>query len=442
MSENGDNPSKKELKSIPVGKIQRASKVLGTGIKVGGNYLKYYAKKAFNSELSKDSLHEDNAEDIYNSLSEMKGSALKVAQMMSMDAQILPKAYQDKFAMAQYNAPALSFPLVSKTFVSQFGKTPLQLFDTFTKEAINAASIGQVHKATIKDEVFAVKVQYPGVADAIESDIKLLKPIAKKMLNMTTADMDVYLTEVQNKLIEETDYLLELERGTSISERCKDLEGLRFPKYYKDFSTNRILTMEFIDGEMLPEFLKKNPSNSVKNKIAQSMWDFFLFQMKELRMVHADPHPGNFMVDTNSNLVVLDFGCVKEIPEDFAANYFQLLRADIVSKTEELDGIYNRMGFFRPEDTEKEKAKLRLLYADMIKLLAIPFHSESFYFGDPIFFENIAKKGDDLMNDKEFRKMNNARGSEHAIYIIRTFYGLYTLLSQLNANVKLNYRLY
>lgn len=101
---------------IPTSKVQRAAKIIGTSAKVGGNYLKYYAKKTVNPQLSKDTLHQDNAEDIYASLSELKGSALKVAQMMSMDNQVLPQAYQDKFSMAQFNAPPLSYPLIFKTF--------------------------------------------------------------------------------------------------------------------------------------------------------------------------------------------------------------------------------------------------------------------------------------------------------------------------------------
>src|SRR5687768_17531080 len=94
-----------EQNHIPTSKVQRASKFIGTGAKVGGNYIKHYAKKIVNPSLSKDELHASNAEDIYASLSELKGSALKVAQMMSMDKNVLPGAYQDKFMMAQYSAP-------------------------------------------------------------------------------------------------------------------------------------------------------------------------------------------------------------------------------------------------------------------------------------------------------------------------------------------------
>src|SRR5690606_15624635 len=108
-------------------------------------------------------LNEDNAADIYTSLSELKGSALKVAQMLSMDKNILPKAYVDKFSLSQYNAPPLSGPLIMQTFKKNFGSTPDKIFDEFDLKSTNAASIGQVHKAKLNGEKLAVKIQYPGV---------------------------------------------------------------------------------------------------------------------------------------------------------------------------------------------------------------------------------------------------------------------------------------
>lgn len=153
----------KEYDRIPVGKVQRASKFIAIGASIGTNYLKHYGRKLVNPETTREKLHEENASDIYNSLSELKGSALKVAQMLSMDRGMLPTAYQQKFAMAQYSAPPLSYPLVSQTFRKAIGKGPEQLYDTFEKQARNAASIGQVHQATLDGKQLAVKIQYPGL---------------------------------------------------------------------------------------------------------------------------------------------------------------------------------------------------------------------------------------------------------------------------------------
>src|SRR5690606_541324 len=160
----------KEQQHIPASKVARSAKFVGTGIKIGGNYIKHYSKKLFNPDLSKEELNEDNAADIYESSSQLKGSALKVAQMLSMDKNILPKAYVDKFSMSQYNAPPLSGPLIVQTFKKHFGKSPEQIYDKFNLKSSNAASIGQVHQAELKGEKLAVKIQYPGVGSSISSD--------------------------------------------------------------------------------------------------------------------------------------------------------------------------------------------------------------------------------------------------------------------------------
>lgn len=432
----------KDQKSIPTSKVKRAAKIVGTGAKVGGNYIKYYSKKAFNKNLTRDQLNTDNAEDIYNTLSELKGSALKVAQMMSMDEQVLPTAYQQKFAMAQYNAPALSYPLISKTFKQYLNKTPEETYDTFTKEAVNAASIGQVHKAEKDGNKLAVKIQYPGVADAISSDLKLVKPLAAKLFNMKSTDLNMYLEEVESKLIEETDYLNELENGEKIRDLCSGFKNVIFPKYYRSLSSKRILTMDWIEGTMFNEFIKQDISQELRNRIGQSLWDVFLYQMRELRIVHADPHPGNFIITNDNKLCIIDFGCVKEIPDDFAHYYYQLMRPDILQNETELNEIYEKMNFFRPEDSTEDKEKLTKMYEKMISLLGRPFHTEKFDFSDKAFFESIFKMGEDISKDKSIRKLNNARGSRDAIYVMRTFFGLYNLLHQLKAEVKLNYPIY
>src|ERR1700741_275467 len=202
----------KEQNSIPTSKVQRSSKFVKTGFKIGGNYIKHYSKKLFNPDLDRSGLNEDNAADIYESLSEQKGSALKVAQMLSMDKTLLPQAYVDKFSQSQYNAPPLSGPLIVQTFRKYFGKTPDRIFDKFDIHSSNAASIGQVHQAELGGKKLAVKIQYPGVGDAISSDLKMVKPIAFRMLGMSERELDVYMKEVEERLLEETDYELEVRR--------------------------------------------------------------------------------------------------------------------------------------------------------------------------------------------------------------------------------------
>jgi len=425
----------KEQTSIPVSKVQRAAKFIQTGARVGGNYMKHYAQKVVNPSMTKEQLHLDNATDIYDSLSELKGSALKVAQMMAMDKNMLPRAYQDKFTMAQYSAPPLSYPLVVKTFKQYFGESPEGIFDTFTPSAVNAASIGQVHQATKDGKTYAVKIQYPGVASSVSSDLNLVKPFARRLLNMNERELEHYMDEVEEKLLEETNYDLEINRGTEIAKACEHIENLTFPIYYKDLSSPRIITMDWMQGLHIREWLMTNPSQEFKNKIGQAMWDFYHYQVHELLKVHADPHPGNFIIQENEKLAVIDFGCVKVIPEDFYKGYFALIKKDLFIKQEELDKIFFDLEFISVKDTPAEQEYFKAIFREMISLLGRPFHVEEFDFADDSYFQQIFKLGDRISNDKMFRKSKLARGSRHGLYINRTYFGLYNLLNQLQAKI-------
>ncbi|MCC5919386.1 MAG: phosphotransferase [Cyclobacteriaceae bacterium] len=425
----------KEQSSIPTSKVQRASRFIRTGAKVGGNYVKHYAKKLVDKNTDRSELDRDNAEDIYNSLSELKGSALKVAQMMSMDKNVLPTAYQDKFMMAQYSAPPLSYPLVVKTFKKYFDKSPDEIFDSFTKNAVNAASIGQVHQATLGDKKLAVKVQYPGVADSVSSDLKLVKPFAVRLLNIAEKEVEQYMGEVEDKLIEETDYDLELQRSQEIGAACSHIDNLFFPKYYKEFSSKRIITMDWLDGKHMNQFLETNPSQEVKNKIGQALWDFYHHQIHNLLQVHADPHPGNFLMREDGTMGIIDFGCVKVIPEDFYSNYFALLKRNLEDRPEEMEEIFYALDFIHKSDSDEDKNFFSQIFYQMITLLGKPFHYDSFDFSNDAYFKEIYDLGERVSKLKEFRNSKKPRGVKHGLYINRTYFGLYSMLNQLQANV-------
>lgn len=425
----------KEQSRIPTSKVQRASRFVRTGAKVGGNYVKYYAKRAVNPKHTRDNLHLENAEDIYEGLSELKGSALKVLQMMSMDKNLLPTAYTERFTMAQYSAPPLSYPLVVKTFQKYLGKSPEKLYDSFTKNAKNAASIGQVHQATLGDQKLAVKIQYPGVADSVSSDLRIVKPFAIRLFNINERDLDHYMEEVESKLIEETDYNLELERSVEISQQCGHIDNLFFPKYYPELSCEKIITMDWLDGKHLKEFMMTDPPQEVKNKIGQALWDFYDFQIHQLQQVHADPHPGNFLMREDGKLGIIDFGCVKVIPDDFYQKYFRLIRKDTLINDRELDSIFYDLQFINDQDSEKDKKLFKGIFIEMIELLGKPFHHDEFDFADDAYFKQIFDLSERVSNMKEVRESRTARGPRDALYINRTYFGLYNLLNALQSRV-------
>ncbi len=425
----------KTIDYIPTSKIERATKLVQTGAKVGVNYLKYYGEKVVNPSLNRDKLNENNAEDIYDGLKSLKGSALKVAQMLSMDKSFLPQAYVEKFSLSQFSVPPLSAPLVLKTFKSNLGKTPYEIFDEFDANSVNAASIGQVHLAKKDGKQLAVKIQYPGVANSISSDLALVKPIAIRMFNLQGKDSDKYFKEVEDKLIEETNYLLELKQSQEVVAACSKIENLVFPNYYPEYSSEKIITMDWMTGLHLSEFAKVNTDVAIGNKIGQALWDFYMYQIHVLKKVHADPHPGNFLINEKNQLVALDFGCMKTIPNDFYLPYFELIKKEIIdNKVLSSDKLFE-LEILRTDDSPEEIEYFTSMFYDLLSLFTLPFQTETFDFSDETFFGNIAKLGERFANDTNLRKMNGNRGSKHFIYMNRTFFGLYNLLFDLKAKI-------
>lgn len=426
----------KEQTSIPTTKVQRASKFISTGAKIGTNYLKHYSKKLVNPDQTKDELHANNAVDIYNSLSQLKGSALKVAQMLSMDKNLLPTAYQNQFAMAQYSAPPLSYPLVVRTFEKAFGKRPNEIFDTFSTSASNAASIGQVHQATYQGKKLAVKIQYPGVGDSVKSDLAMVKPIALRMFKLNVSEYNEFIGEVESRLLEEANYELELQRSIDLSTRCKDIPNLFFPTYYPEFSSSRILTMDWVEGQPLGEILKQKVLTAEEGqKLGQALWDFYHFQMHTLHSLHADPHPGNFIITPDRKLGIIDFGCVKVIPTTFHNTYFQLLHPDILQNEEKKLRVFKELRFIYDDDTNEDKHFFIQTFTKLVELLGRPFRTPQFDFSDSEYFRQLYQFGEEIGKMKEFRESKKARGVKDALYINRTYYGLYNLLNELKASI-------
>ncbi len=429
----------KTLDKIPTSKVARASKLVSTGAKVGANYIKYYGEKLIRPETTREKLDEENATDIYNGLKSLKGSALKVAQMLSMEKNLLPNAYVEKFSLAQFSVPPLSAPLVRKSFKTYMGKFPEDMFDSFTPNSVNAASIGQVHKAVKDGRELAVKIQYPGVASSISSDLALVKPVATRMFNLKGKDSEKYFKEVEHKLLEETDYDLEIQRSKEITEACEPIEGLSFPSYYEELSCEKILTMDWMEGKHISEFAQTNFSQEEGNRLGQTLWDFYMFQIHGLRKVHADPHPGNFLIDEEVNLVAIDFGCIKEIPEEFYVPYFELAKQECISNEERFAEKLMELEILLPTDTPEEHHYFTALFHQMLGLFTLPFNSETFDFSDEQFWNAIASLSEQFSKDTQLRKMNGNRGSKHFLYMNRTFFGLYNLLHDLKATVEVNH---
>lgn len=194
--------------------------------------------------------------------------------------------------------------------------------------------------------------------------------------------------------------------------------------------------MTWIEGLSLKKWLKSNPSQEERNLIGQCLWNFYQHQIHELKLMHADPHPGNFIVTDEQQLGIIDFGCVKVIPEDFYVSYIDLLKAGKLStKSADFQKALIALDLLKEDESESEKAMILDSFSEMFSLVAKPLFSDRFDFSDDTFFKSIFDQGEELSRNSDMRAIS-ARGSKHFIYFNRTYFGLYQLLNQLKADIK------
>lgn len=419
------------MSDFPSSKYERGKIFAKTGLKVGSNYARHYLTHPFdrNTENSKSELHQKTARQVFTEFTKLRGTALKIAQALSIDQGFLPDEFADVMTQAQYSVPPINKALARSIIKKELGKYPEQLFRKFQPEAIAAASIGQVHKAELKDGTsIAIKIQYPGVRDTIESDLAIARGLFRRLVKKGS-DIDSYFDEVKETLIEETNYISEGEKLRKFHQHFSH-ENFMTPEWISEFSTEHVLTMTFIEGEHLAEFLNSNPSRERIDRYGQLLWDFFHFQVDQNDLIHADAHPGNFLITPNDKLGVIDFGCVKKFPDEFFMNYLKLLPTHLDKDEEKIIELYYKLDVLKrhPSESEIEK-KYYEFCRDYGYTFALPYKADQFDFGDPEYRRLIR------FYTKNAPVSNEPRGSKYFIYSTRAHLGLYHLLMKLGARI-------
>ncbi len=193
--------------------------------------------------------------------------------------------------------------------------------------------------------------------------------------------------------------------------------------------------MDWMNGTHISDFTKTEFSSETANQLGQTLWDFYMYQIHVLRKVHADPHPGNFLVSDNGNLIAIDFGCIKEVPDEFYKPYFELAKKEVIEDEERLTVKMYELEILKSTDSPKELEFFKAMFKELLALFTAPMNEEQFDFGSDEFWGRIANLGEQYAKNTEIRKMNANRGSEHFLYMNRTFFGLYNLLHDLKAKV-------
>ena len=193
-----------------------------------------------------------------------------------------------------------------------------------------------------------------------------------------------------------------------------------------------------MNGKHLSEYSKTKFSKEDGQKIGQTLWNFYMYQIHHLKEVHAHPHPGNFLINEDAELIAIDFGCIKKIPNRFYTPYFELAVPENINNPDFFLKKLYELEILRDDDTKEEVEYFSALFHEMLSLFTSPFHKEEFDFGDEKFWANVSNLSEKYSQDKTLRKMNGNRGSKHFLYINRTFFGLYNLLHDLKAHINVN----
>jgi hypothetical protein len=235
-----------------------------------------------------------------------------------MQTPALPPEAIDELAKLQMRAPAMHPTLARAQFKASLGKYPEEVFREFSPEPIAAASLGQVHRAiTKRGELVAVKIQYPGISRAIANDFALLRS-ATLPGRVSGYAPKALIDEIQRGFTEETDYLKEAQNIEFFREALGAFEYLTIPKVHRDLSTDRVLTMSFLEGKIIGDFLKGHTSQALRDRIGSRLFELFHYQIQCVKVLHADHQPGNYLFRGDGGIGLVDFGCVKHLKIDFA----------------------------------------------------------------------------------------------------------------------------
>jgi predicted unusual protein kinase regulating ubiquinone biosynthesis (AarF/ABC1/UbiB family) len=371
-----------------------------------------------------DAGHQRSAEVMLGALGEMKGLALKLGQMVSYADNDLPAPYRKLLAKLQADAPTMDIETVVGVIEDQLGRPPGELFASFDEVPLAAASIGQVHRATLPDGREAVvKVQFPGIADAMRADIRngaaafafgqLLFPHVKR------SDLRDELLQV---MLEECDYRLEADNQREFRELWKGHDVIVVPRVFDEFCTERVITTEFIAGRRFDDFIA-TASRADKNRAGYALLEFMLISFFGHGLFNGDPHPGNYIFCDDGTVAFLDFGCVKHIPDKMHGDFRDFLASTVNGDAQGLARAVRALGYAPPGVSIEAEEWLRVE-----RYVQRPWLLDREFTFDREYVRGIWPL---LLKNPEMRKIGLPR---EFLFFNRLWFGLYAILTDLHAS--------
>lgn len=420
---------------IPKSKYERGLESGKIAVKVGGKVLKYLTRRPFMSTKEqireKTALDKENADLLFNGLSLLKGTALKIAQQLSLELDLFPEEIRKELEKSYHQVPPLNRALIRSVVTNTFGHPPEKLFRSFNTRAFAAASLGQVHQATAPDgSPLAVKIQYPGIDTTISGDIQLLKNIFRPLPEYDL--IKPALAEIETRLLEEVDYKKE---AVNLNFFRKNLlpDRIHIPSVLPELSNTIILSETFVEGLPLDQWIETDPGQTDRDAVAQTLNEIFFTSLYELNCIHADPNPGNFIIREDGMVGLIDFGCVKRLAPDFVSHYRKFAKTVTETDKRRYFHLLEQLQIIAPDLNESIKTRFYKTMSDISQWFSRLFVNEYFDFGkNQDFLSQGRKFTNDLYKLRKYVEMN-----PEFVFLDRTRYGLLRIYEKLGARVKM-----
>ena len=316
---------------------RRNSRLARLGARIGLAHAGTSARKLFASAERKDQLSREremkSAQQVADELGNMKGALMKLGQMASYLDDGLPEPLRLALSQLQSNAPPMSIELVHQEIQRELGKPIEELFVEFDDDPIAAASIGQVHRAILRtpdgERAVAVKVQYPGVAEAIDADLRTADLLGTLLaFGFKSLNPEDMVAEIKDRLREELDYKKEAENQQLFADFYRNHPFIHVPEVLHDYSTSRILVTELVSGHSFAEVLTWPQEQ--RDMAGEAIFRFVFRSLYRFRAFNGDPHPGNYIFHKNGKVTFLDFGLIKHFTVDEMNMFQSMVKAAVL----------------------------------------------------------------------------------------------------------------
>ena len=419
-----DDNKKKFSATTPA---KRFFKLAGMTAGIAGNVAKNRMKSlvgAPSTPEERSAMYSQIGAQLATTLGEMKGAVMKVGQIASQFKDVFPKEIAEALSKLQKESPPMPFGVIERQIIAELGKPPAELFASIDSKPFAAASIGQVHRAvTHAGEQVVIKVQYPGVEDCVESDLKHLR-MALKMAGLLKIDkdmLDAIFGEIRRSLMEELNYVHEAEQARLFAQFHASDPKIIIPRVYEEFTAKRVLTMAYEPGDNISKL--QHYDQTVLNALGERLFEAIGQQIYNLHSVHCDPHPGNFAFRPDGSVVIYDFGCVKQIKPEIVEAFRKTTQAALTQDYTALDLALIEMGV---RNTENMPCIGSDFYAPWAELAMRPFSDTPYDFGHSSLHEEFVSRA-----RKSLKYWDAFQASADTMLVNRAIGGHYWTMKQL-----------